>query len=155
MQAYILFTGPALFLMTAEFFLMIPEYSKGRRHRWLFSLVMILLILLPVRYMVERVKPFENKNRNPQWVKDLRKLKEAKTGKSILLNCENPVETMFYAGITAYPHLPGKEAVESLVTSGFRVLIQDRGNIPPDIKAMEGVSVIRLTGTTNTHPSRP
>jgi hypothetical protein len=74
MQAYILFISPALFIMTADFFFMLIDYKKNYKQKWLYNLALILLIALPIRYMIERVKPFQQNNRNPDWAIDLRKL---------------------------------------------------------------------------------
>jgi len=84
MQAYILFISPALFLMTAEFFYMLNDYKNKHKPKWLFNLVLFLLIALPVRYMIERVKPFEQNNRNPDWVIELRKLNDKEIAKGVL-----------------------------------------------------------------------
>ena len=86
MQAYILFIAPALFLITSEFFFTLNEYKKNYKLKWLFNFILLLFIALPIRYMIERVKPFENGNRNPGWVVDLRRLNDRNISNGILFN---------------------------------------------------------------------
>lgn len=145
MQAYVLFISPALFLVTSVFFFRLHEYSKSHRFRWAFTLILALLLLLPVRYMVERVKPFGNKSRNPSWVADLRGLNERKIRQGILFNYDRPVEAMFYTGLTVYPTLPDSSVITGLVESGYTVLVNDDGTLPESIKTIRGVTIERLS----------
>ncbi|MFN5334033.1 MAG: ArnT family glycosyltransferase [Bacteroidota bacterium] len=145
MQAYILFISPALFLMTAEFFFMLNDYKKNHKLIWFFNLILLLLIALPIRYMIERVKPFEQSNRNPDWAVDLRKLNERKISKGVLFNYDKPIEAMFYTNLTAYENIPDRNKITDLVADGYTVIINDDGKIPNDIKSIKGIMIERLT----------
>ena len=57
MQAYILFTSPALFLMTADFYFRIQKFREKRWKKFFSIMLSVLLIALPIRYCIERVKP--------------------------------------------------------------------------------------------------
>lgn len=144
MQAYILFISPALFLMTADFFYMLIDYKKNHKQKWLYNLVLILLIALPIRYMIERVKPFQQNNRNPDWAIDLRKLNDKKITKGVLFNYDKPIEAMFYTNLTAYQNIPDSNKITELVGDGYTVIINDDGKIPDDIKEIKGIMVERL-----------
>lgn len=154
MQAYILFTCPALFMITADFWFVLVSYRTNHRLKWLFNLILFLLIALPIRYMIERVKPFNVSDRNPQWVKDLRKLSALEIKNGVLFNYENPIEAMFYTNLTVYPNIPDKAVVEGLISQGYYVLVNDNGKIPTAIEAINGVHIITLTLATN-HSSEP
>ncbi len=144
MQGYLLFTAPALFIMTGEFFFMLIEYRKGFRHKWLITLALFLLIALPVRYNIERIKPFENRDRNPEWVAALKKLNEENIEDGVLLNYDHPIEAMFYTNLTAYSGIPTKEQIEGLIEQGYTVIINDEG-IPDWLESMKGIVLRKFT----------
>lgn len=144
MQAYILFTSPALFMMTAEFWLMLAAYQKSHKFKWVFKLILILLIALPARYAIERIKPFDKTDRNPQWTKDLKKLNERPISRGVLFNYDNPIEAMFYTNLTVYQHIPEIGILNNLQQKGYTILINDKGNIPVNIRTMQGITVLNL-----------
>ncbi len=143
MQAYILFTAPALFLITAEFFFWLSDYKKNHSPKWLFSLILFLLIALPARYTIERIKPFEKRDRHPQWVVALKKLNRQKIKNGLLFNYKKPIEAMFYTNLTVYPGIPDKKTVENLIKQGYTVMINS-GNIPQPIAGIQGVKIENL-----------
>lgn len=144
MQAYILFVSPALFLITAEFYFVLLEYKKSRRAQWFYNLVLFLLIALPVRYTIERVKPFNHDKVNPDWAVDIRKLNERNISKGILFNYDKPIEAMFYTNLTVYPYIPEGSVVTGLLHQGYTVLINDDGRIPIGIKSIKGIRIEKL-----------
>lgn len=141
MQAYILFISPALFLITAEFFFTLNEYKRDYKLKFLLNFLLFLLIALPIRYMIERVKPFENSNRNPDWVTNLRKLNDRKIPNGVLFNYDKPIEAMFYTNFTAYQNIPDKNRITDLITKGNVIIINDDGKIPDDIKTIKGITI--------------
>jgi 4-amino-4-deoxy-L-arabinose transferase-like glycosyltransferase len=147
MQAYIIFTSPALFVMTSEFYFMLAEYKKNHKLKWLFNLILILLIALPIRYTIERVKPFEKSDRLPQWVTDLKNLNNKKFEKGVLFNYDKPIEAMFYTNLTVYPYIPDEKVINNLIEKGYIVIINDNGNIPKVIKTIKGIKIEHLSGT--------
>lgn len=144
MQGYILFASPALFMMTSEFWFMFYNCKANRKIRGLLYVILFLLIALPIRYTVERVKPFENSDRNPQWVKNLKRLKDRNTTNGVLLNYDKPIEAMFYSNFTAYPNIPDSTIIAGLVSKGYRVIINDDGKIPENIKSINGIVIERF-----------
>ncbi|GAB4204852.1 MAG: hypothetical protein Fur0023_13050 [Bacteroidia bacterium] len=141
MQAYILFTCPALFIMTAEFWYMLSAHRINHKLKWFFNLILFLLIALPIRYTIERSKPFVQSDRSPQWVTELKKLNDKKIKNGVLFNYDKPIEAMFYTNLTAYPDIPDKKIITELIEKGYTVIINDNGNIPPDIKAIDGLTI--------------
>jgi 4-amino-4-deoxy-L-arabinose transferase-like glycosyltransferase len=145
MQGYMLFTSPALFIMTSAFFFMLYDYKKKNlRFAWLYNLILILLIALPVRYMIERVKPFQQNNRNPDWAIELRKLNDKDIDKGILFNYDKPIEAMFYTNLIAYPHIPDSNTIIGLIAEGYTIIMNDNGALPDNIKTMKGITFERL-----------
>jgi len=72
MQGYILFTAPVLFILTAAFFWRLNDWKKRMRFPWIVNFLLLVFLVLPVRYTIERSKPFAKRERNPEWVKELR-----------------------------------------------------------------------------------
>ena len=144
MQGYLLFTAPALFLLTSDFYFMLLDYKINNKHRWFFNIILILLIALPIRYGLERIKPFENRDRNPQWVLDLKELNNENIKDGILLNYENPIEAMFYTNLITYSYIPTKKTIVSLINKGYTIIIND-DEIPKEIESMDGIIIKRLT----------
>ncbi len=134
MQGYILFTAPALFIITADFYDALVSYRKNQKHKWFITLVLLILIALPVRYSIERIKPFENTDRHPQWVRDLKALNINDEKNTILFNYDHPIEAMFYTDMTVYKELPEINILYELKEKGYKVLINDVGDIPQEIR---------------------
>lgn len=70
MQGYILFIGPALFILTAWFVRHLWRYRKKIKYK-LAYIISIGLFLLPVRYSIERSKIFQARERQPGWKKEM------------------------------------------------------------------------------------
>lgn len=126
MQAYTLFVAPAIFILSALFFRLLNWSRSGysRPIRALTTIVSILLIVLPIRYSLERLKPFENRDRNPSWVLHLKSLKAVLPSNAILFNTAYPIECMFYTDIlAAYSFSPDDKTIEKLLDLGYRIFL--------------------------------
>ncbi len=145
MQGYILFACPALFMITGKFWYFLVDYCKGHKFYYFFRIVLFLLIALPVRYTIERAKPFDVTTRNPVWIQKLRQFRPGWTENVVLFNYDKPIEAMFYADLTAYEVLPEKVVVANLIASGYHVFVEDHGAVPADIRSMVGVKMVKLT----------
>ena len=145
MQAYLLFTCPALFMMTAEFWYMLSAYKTNHKPKWFFNIILLLLIALPIRYSIERIKPFKQMDRNPQWVINLKKLNNKNIRNGVLFNFDKPIEAMFYTNLTVYSNLPDKKVIKDLISQGYNVIINDNGTIPAEIKEIDKVKIENLT----------
>jgi len=139
MQAYLLFTSPALFLITADFFMTISDYKMQVKWKWLINIALILLIALPVRYSFERIKPFSKIDKNPEWVANLKALNKDVNKKVVLFNYANPVEAMFYTDMIVYRQLPDIQTINRLIREGYTVIINDDGKLPEALLMMDGI----------------
>lgn len=149
MQAYLLFTAPALFFMTAEFFFSLTDYKKDHRFKWVFNIILVLIIFLPIRYSLERISPFDSKDRNPQWVMDLRELNKKNIEKGVLFNYDHPIEAMFYTDLVVYSVIPEKEIISNLSHQGYTVIINDDGDLPSYVTEMEQLITVKLAKSIN------
>ncbi|MEL6256220.1 MAG: glycosyltransferase family 39 protein, partial [Bacteroidota bacterium] len=70
MKAYLLFTSPAIFIMVALFFHYLNIYQNRFKQKWVVKLILILLLILPLRYSLERLKIFKERNPQEEVLKD-------------------------------------------------------------------------------------
>ena len=127
MQAYLLFTAPAFFILTALFFRYLYFIHRKTSTPKLLMLLMVGLLLLPARYAVERIKPFSIRDRNPDWAIALRKFDQQllPDEKYVLFNEDRPIEAMFYCqSLTAYPNLPDREKIQEIREAGYLVFVK-------------------------------
>lgn len=127
-STYLLLTAPGFFLLTAVcFYLLIRKRSEKRSIRYPSWLAAALLLLLPLRYSIERVKPFANFAEEKQWTQALKALPQAiplPPKQVVLFNEPHPIQAMFYTGFTAYPWIPETETLKGLRAKGFRTFVK-------------------------------
>ena len=146
MQGYILFCSTAIFIMTAMFFYELKSFET--KFKKLKLLTLILLIALPIRYSVERISPFSIKERNPDWITEMRKLR-VKENKSVVFNCKYPIETMFHTNLIAYETTPNMEKLKFLKTEGYDIYIDNHKSINEELTKLNFVNYIEITGHNN------
>ena len=128
MQAYTLFVAPAIFILIALFFryLRLSLASCPKAVRNFSSVIAILLIVLPIRYSLERLKPFENRDRNPSWAQQLKVFKAVLPSNGVLFNTAHPIECMFYTDVlAAYSFPPDQVTIEKLSNLGYRIYLME------------------------------
>lgn len=125
LPAYTLISAPAIFMMTALFFEYLKRHLDHFPYRWPILLILVGLIALPVRYSLERVKPFSHKDRNPAWVEEIKALRqhEQADGKLAIFNTPNPIETMFYVDCSAYAFVPADSTLQRATDQGYKVIV--------------------------------
>jgi hypothetical protein len=124
MQGYIVFAAPALLVMTAEFFEMLTRHVHSGKYKRALQIILVLLIALPLRYTMERVKPFAAKARKPDWMKQLHAFARTTTPNTVLFNYAKPIEAMFYTNVAAaYEQLPPRAILDSLQDAGYSIVI--------------------------------
>lgn len=139
MQGYMVIAAPAIFIITSACWFSLYDIQN---RRWLIRLVLFLLIALPVRYTIERVKPFEQRIRHPQWVKDL-KQKGDEAEIDVLFNYPDPVSAMFYTDWIVYPDLPGEDVIQDIKQRGLKPGVAVTGDQNSG-KTSEELTEIRL-----------
>ncbi len=132
MQAYTIISAPAYFILTALFFRFLNIYKRRLRiPLFATNLALALLVLLPVRYSIERIKPFSIRERSPEWAENMKALNEqyAIDERTVVFGVERPIGFMFYTGATAYPLMPEAEVVDSLAGAGYKVYRYAEGKL--------------------------
>ncbi len=152
MQGYILFSAPPLFIITAAFFDLLHRYTWNQAtrpvYRYSSYLLLILFIILPVRYAFERIK-FFSWERQPQWVTVLKSQIGKGRHNVVLLNHPKAIAVMFYTDWTAYEGIPQTEVIQNLLRSGYVVVINDKVNVPADVRQVKGVEFLKLYEANN------
>lgn len=145
MQAYILFIAPALFIITAWFWTSVKDAKVNGFNKYLKYLILGLIIILPLRYSIERIKPLSKENRNPEWVTKLKAMDKTDIPKnSILFNFNYPIEAMFYTNLTAYSVLPDRQRLDELISQGYTIYINDNKIVPTELKNDKRIRFIQL-----------
>jgi len=143
--SYVMISSPAVFLILAYFcWYLIDNLSLFKNKKLIIALI-ILLVLLPVRYSLERMKPFKNYDKNPDWAKELRALNYSIEDKnSVLFNVKQPIDAMFYTSFTAYSFVPTKRQIKLVHEKGYKVVIlKGHGRLPAYIKNDKSVIIVK------------
>lgn len=131
MPAYTLVSAPAVFILTAFFLAYILRYKNRFTTKQQLGIngIAILLVLLPLRYAFERIKPFDHRERKQEWAMYLRTLdNQIPTENAILFNTDRPIETMFYTKlVAAYPGIPDEATIERLKREGYDLYFMQEG----------------------------
>jgi 4-amino-4-deoxy-L-arabinose transferase len=141
---YIMISSPAVFLILAYFCWYLIDNLNLFKHKKLIIALIILLILLPIRYSLERIKPFKNYDKNPVRVKELRALNNRIEDKnSVLFNVKQPIEAMFYTPFTAYSFMPTQRQIRHVHEKGYKVVIlKGDSRLPDYIKNDKSVIIL-------------
>ena len=127
MQGYTLFAAPAVFLILALFIDYLIRFRKRFNQRWIPILGVVLLIGLPVRFSLERLKPFQTVV-VPDWQEDITKLSKeiSDQEKVVIFNVNRPIELMFHGNCTAYNTIPSPEKLQDLIKEGYTVYVNQQ-----------------------------
>ncbi|MFZ1705383.1 MAG: glycosyltransferase family 39 protein [Saprospiraceae bacterium] len=144
MYGYILFTAPAIFILTAVFF----DYLKTVKFKYaiLTNTIAILLILLPIRYSYERIKPFSNVVRTHEWIKKIQHIEiENNERKMVIFNFKHAIEAMFYTDMIVYEKIPDKTTLIEIINKGYKVYIDNWQHIPEDLQKIESITYTNIS----------
>jgi 4-amino-4-deoxy-L-arabinose transferase len=144
LPGYQLIAFPAYFLLLGcltERLLTRGRMMRAGPGRWIHMLPAVLMMILAVRYGLERLKPFRPREaqREVAWVLENMKIPP----NSIVFNVPCPIEMMFYHDCTAYEGLPTEEWIQGWLAEGKQVLILDAPGIPPSLRLESGIRIIR------------
>ncbi|MCX6286508.1 MAG: glycosyltransferase family 39 protein [Bacteroidetes bacterium] len=145
MIGYIIFTAPAIFIITGIFCQYLYRYRY--KYTWLIYTIILLLLALPVRYCIERVSFFEIRERRHQWAIDLKALKKNihDERKTVIFNTAHPIEAMFYTGATAYPEIPEINVLGELRKKGFNIIVLDKGDLNNDVRKLADIQILKVS----------
>jgi 4-amino-4-deoxy-L-arabinose transferase len=132
LQGYTLFSSGALFLVIGLFVDALLSNNISLRFKWLKYTAIIVMIGLPIRYSLERLKPFQGIPKTPEWQVDIRNFSKKIRDRDnvIIFNTQYPIEYMFHTEATAYIGVPGAATLDSLSQLGYELFVVGHGNVP-------------------------
>ena len=139
MPAYVLFCGPAIFIIQALFLIKLDI----KRYKFAKAILTIAFFLFAFRYCIERIKPFDNENEATALKMETEKIKSlSSNGKIIVFNDPHFIETMFYTDIIAYETIPTADEIEYLTQLGYSVLVKNDKNVQQDLQDNKKIKII-------------
>jgi len=123
-DSYLMMSAPAYFILTAFFIIYFCKIkNKLRVKSWMSYGFVLLLILLPIRYSIERIKPFKERMKHPEWRVRLSELdREIGGTKKVILSGEpHCMNAMFYYDFVAHLRQLSAEEIEKVKEKGYRV----------------------------------
>ena len=127
---YLMIAAPAFFILIAYTISQLQQtyISSDKTLKWMGKYALIIgLIGLPLRYLFERIKLFQEP---PVASAELYQIPEATlsqlTDRTIVFGTDDYVEMMFHTDVyAAYRKVPDNDFIQSLKDDGYRVLIYD------------------------------
>jgi hypothetical protein len=137
-------SAPSIFIIVAWAFWNVKDSLKGSSYIILRIIFLLLLILLPVRTSVERLKPFTKNDRNEDWAIRLRQLNlQIPQSNAVVFNVEHNIEAMFYCNFTAYPFIPSKEQIKQAADKGYSIYIFESPSLTSDIRNNKNITLLK------------
>jgi hypothetical protein len=132
LPGYVMTAAPALFLAQAYYWCDLRHRLTGAPDGWrrkAMRAMLVLLALLPARYLLEPTGSFERRERNPAAFRELRTLESRLRLRddAVIFNMPMPIEAMFYSPYTAYRRMPADREVRALAKEGRTVVIYEAG----------------------------
>jgi hypothetical protein len=84
-----------------------------------------------MRYSIERVKPFQNRDSlgiEKKQIMDYKK--QISNSKTVIFNATHFIEVMFYTDWVAYEKVPSPMEIERIRKQGYEIAIVKRDNLP-------------------------
>jgi 4-amino-4-deoxy-L-arabinose transferase-like glycosyltransferase len=135
MPAYVMVAAPAIFILQADFWLRLYERraaSSTRGRRALLAACLVVLALLPARYLLGPAGPLEYRERNPEWARQLRALnQQIGARRAVIFNVPSHIETMFYTPYVAYDFPVTAAHADDLRRRGYDVYVFADGVATP------------------------
>jgi 4-amino-4-deoxy-L-arabinose transferase-like glycosyltransferase len=122
-HTYLLLAAPAIFVLLSYYWFYISE--SNLINKWVKHLLLFLLIALPVRYCIERTKPFINVERSPAWATELKQMKNKFDNNTVFFNYEHAIEGMYYTDYTFYTRLPRPDEIAVLQIKGYHIVVKE------------------------------
>ncbi len=123
-DSYLMISAPAYFILTAFFVIYLLRIkNKLNIAQGIIRVIILLMLLLPVRYSIERIKPFKERMKHPEWRVRLSELdKQIPNTKNVILSGEpHYLNAMFYHDFVAYEQRLSEEEIRTAKEKGYRV----------------------------------
>lgn len=133
---YLYISAPAVFIMLSYVWFYLLDLSKKNRYKWLILSLLVLIVVLPLRHSSERIKPFDIREREPAYIKEINALDFSNypIESTALFNLEHNIEIMYATGYTAYNFIPNPKLTKRLLSKGYTIVINDNSLIDDEIR---------------------
>jgi hypothetical protein len=142
MNGYVMISFAPIFIIMSKFVVFCWEKSKT-----IWQVLATLVILLSLRYCIERVKPFYIHPDSINQMKVINKIKSTMPNRSSSVVFNNPyyIETMFYTNIVSRRGVPTHSEID-IAKKHFEkiVIINEDNNLPAWILSDTSVQVINV-----------
>jgi 4-amino-4-deoxy-L-arabinose transferase-like glycosyltransferase len=139
MQGYLLFTAPAFFILMAMF---MEDNRQFFQQKFYLKYIPLLILLLSIRFCIERVKPFKNLAELAQKKEHILNYSKQLEDKTVIFNAKNYVEIMFYTQLMAYDRIPTASEIEEIKQKGYHIAIINTAKIPNYIQSDQSLQLI-------------
>lgn len=131
-QTYLLISAPAFFLIMSWFWFYIRDHYLNARYKVVNGILLTAMIVLPLRYMVERAKLFGGDQRIAAFYYFSEEQLSILDEKTIVFGTDDYVEMMFHTDVhAAYRKIPDEAKMTDLQTQGFKILIVENQQFIP------------------------
>ena len=127
---YILISAPAFFIIIAYLFFYLQENYKHIRYKYLVIVVAVALIILPLRFSIERLKLFQKEPALSTFYKTKSEWQDQFDENDVVVGCPEYIELMFYTDVkAAYSFIPDSTALMRIKNEGHDVFVYSEGRI--------------------------
>ncbi len=131
MKGYTLPAIPALFIGFGAY---LATINKESSHHSLAAWLTVLVLLLPLRGYIQKLKPFESHAREAATIERIRSLPPVtRDDRTVLFGVEDYLNVMFHTDYTCYPTMPTQEVVDALVARGRTVSVMCEPGRRPEL----------------------
>jgi 4-amino-4-deoxy-L-arabinose transferase-like glycosyltransferase len=123
MAGYVLPSAIPVLTISALFWTVLERHIRSHaNYKWLGILILVALIALPVRYCIERLKPFQDLSPSREAKQNLIARIGPDPAHTVVFGCKQQYEAMFYTDCIAYERPEDAATRDSLEKRGYRVL---------------------------------
>ncbi len=145
MQGYLLFSFPAYFVLIGwgmDQGLLAVAKQGNRTFLWMARAMFTLIILLAVRYGLERAHPWKSRAAEKAVHTELTSL--SLPDQSVVFGAPHPIELMFFTDALAYEFFPTTEQVDRLNSEGWSIWVVDQKDLPEHLIGHSQVQLLAL-----------
>lgn len=145
MQGYLLFSFPAYFVLIGwglDQGLRAAVKQGNSTPRLMARALFVLVILLAVRYGLERTHPWKSRAAEKAVYTELTSI--SLPDRSVIFGAPNPIELMFFTDAIAYEFFPTTEQVGRLISEGWNIWVVDQKTLPEHLIGQSQVQVLAL-----------
>lgn len=139
LQAYLIFSAPAMFLLIGNMLSGLLQYKK-QWQKIVLSIIILITLATPVRLIVNKLSELDASPRIMSIVEEIKSLKPTINDRRILLfNCSEPIQAMFYTNCTAYKEIPNIDTLQVLADNGYSIYFFSLEGVPKEVLSHDAV----------------